>query len=171
MAILRFSEIIGLQNEHLYDKIPLVNIVYRSYNNLKNSHSIKLFNPISQSLSLPMFTVLRRFSILMTMILEFYILKTRPKRLIIFAVFIMIFGAIVAASNDLAFEARAYAFILANDVFTAANGVYTKNNLNRSDIGKYGLIFYNSLFSLPFVLLLVYFTGHGIRNILRTEMT
>ena len=48
-----------------------------------------------------MFTVLRRFSILMTMILEFYILGTRPKRLIVLAVFVMIFGAIVAAANDL----------------------------------------------------------------------
>ena len=111
-----------------------------------------------------MFTVLRRFSILMTMILEFYILKTRPRRLIIFAVLIMIFGAIVAASNDLAFDLTAYCFILANDLFTAANGVYTKNSLNRSDIGKYGLIFYNSLFSLPAVFVLVYVNGYGISH-------
>lgn len=113
----------------------------------------------TQSLSLPMFTVLRRFSILMTMLLEFYVLKTRPRRLIVLAVFIMIFGALVAASNDLAFDATAYCFILANDFFTAANGVYTKNNLNRSDIGKYGLIYYNSLFSLPLVFILVYLHG------------
>ena len=98
------------------------------------------------------------------MILEFYILKTRPRRLIIFAVLIMIFGAIVAASNDLAFDLTAYCFILANDLFTAANGVYTKNSLNRSDIGKYGLIFYNSLFSLPAVFVLVYVNGYGISH-------
>lgn len=113
----------------------------------------------TKSLSLPMFTVLRRFSILMTMILEFYILGTRPKRLIVLAVFVMIFGAIVAAANDLAYDGTAYCFILANDLFTAANGVYTKSHLNRSEIGKYGIIFYNALFSLPFVAIAVYING------------
>jgi len=107
-------------------------------------------------LSLPMFTVLRRFSILFTMILEFIVLQVRPNRLVIWSVVIMIAGALVAAGNDLAFELKAYTFILLNDLFTALYGVYTKKRLN-SDLGKYGLLFYNSVFSLPIALTLAHY--------------
>lgn len=110
------------------------------------------------SLSLPMFTVLRRFSILLTMIMEWFILKNEPKRMVVSAVFIMIFGAIVAASNDLAFELWSYIYILANDLFTALMGVYTKERL-KSDLGKYGLLYYNAMFSLPIALSWAYYNN------------
>uniref|UniRef100_A0A3Q4H814 Solute carrier family 35 member D2 n=1 Tax=Neolamprologus brichardi TaxID=32507 RepID=A0A3Q4H814_NEOBR len=83
----------------------------------------------TKKLSLPMFTVLRKFTILMTMMLEAYILrKTFPKRLV-YSVVTIVFGAMIAASSDLAFDVEAYTFILLNDAFTAASGVYTKKKL------------------------------------------
>nr|XP_046243718.1 UDP-N-acetylglucosamine/UDP-glucose/GDP-mannose transporter isoform X4 [Scatophagus argus] len=113
----------------------------------------------TKKLSLPMFTVLRKFTILMTMILEVYILrKTFPKH-IVYCVVAIVLGAIVAASSDLAFDVEGYMFILLNDAFTAASSVYTKKNLGSEGLGKYGVLFYNALIITIPTLLASAFTG------------
>lgn len=113
----------------------------------------------TKNMSLPMFTVLRKFTILMTMVLEVYILrKTFPKRLVC-SVMTIVLGAMVAACSDLAFDVVAYTFILLNDAFTAASNVYTKKNIGQEGLGKYGVLFYNSLIIIIPTLLASAFTG------------
>ncbi|XP_010890772.1 UDP-N-acetylglucosamine/UDP-glucose/GDP-mannose transporter isoform X1 [Esox lucius] len=113
----------------------------------------------TKNLSLPMFTVLRKFTILMTMIMEARILgKSFPNRLI-YSVLAIVFGALVAASSDLAFDAESYLFILLNDVFTAASGVFTKKKLGVEGLGKYGILFYNAFIIVIPTLLASVFTG------------
>ncbi|KAM4576682.1 nucleotide sugar transporter SLC35D2 [Odontesthes bonariensis] len=113
----------------------------------------------TKKLSLPMFTVLRKFTIVMTMVLEVSILrKTFPRR-IVYSIVAIVFGAIVAASSDLAFDVEGYTFILLNDAFTAASGVYTKKKLGDQSLGKYGVLFYNALIIVIPTLLASAFTG------------
>lgn len=113
----------------------------------------------TQALSLPMFAALRRFSILMTMILELRILGIRPTYAIQVSVYAMIGGALIAASNDLSFNFEGYIYVMLTNAFTASNGVFVKKKLETVDMGKYGLMFYNSLFMLGPALLVNYFTG------------
>ncbi|CAJ1069044.1 UDP-N-acetylglucosamine/UDP-glucose/GDP-mannose transporter isoform X1 [Xyrichtys novacula] len=113
----------------------------------------------TKKLSLPMFTVLRKFTILMTMVLEIYILrKTFPKHLL-YSVGAIVFGAIVAASSDLAFDVQAYTLILLNDAFTAATSVYTKKKVGTEDLGKHGVLFYNALIIIIPTLMASVLTG------------
>lgn len=113
----------------------------------------------TKELSLPMFAALRRFSILMTMLLELKILGVRPSFAVQVSVYAMIAGALLAASDDLSFNMRGYTFVMITNALTASNGVYVKKKLDTSEIGKYGLMFYNSLFMTIPALLVTYVTG------------
>lgn len=113
----------------------------------------------TQALSLPMFAALRRFSVLMTMFLEFYVLKVRPTTAVQMSVYSMVGGALLAASDDLSFNLEGYAFIMITNALTASNGVFVKKKLSGSDLGTYGLMYYNSLVMLVPAVLVTWALG------------
>uniref|UniRef100_A0A0K2TSG2 Sugar phosphate transporter domain-containing protein n=1 Tax=Lepeophtheirus salmonis TaxID=72036 RepID=A0A0K2TSG2_LEPSM len=109
---------------------------------------------VTQELSLPMITVLRRFSILFTMVLQYLLLKSHFNFPVLVSVFFMMFGALIAASHDLSFNMFGYVIIMLNNLSTALNSVITKKKLNNREIGPYGLAYYNSLFMIiPMIIL------------------
>ncbi|XP_063175683.1 nucleotide sugar transporter SLC35D2 isoform X1 [Chroicocephalus ridibundus] len=113
----------------------------------------------TSKLSLPMFTVLRKFTIPLTLLLEIIILGKRYPLSIIVSVFAIILGAFIAAGSDLSFNLEGYMFVLLNDIFTAANGVYTKQKIDPKELGKYGVLFYNACFMVIPTVIISFSTG------------
>nr|XP_023027219.1 UDP-sugar transporter UST74c-like [Leptinotarsa decemlineata] len=114
----------------------------------------------TKELSLPMFIALRRVAILMTMVLEIYLLKVKPSFKVQFSVYTMVLGATVAAVNDLSFNLQGYFFIFLNNFFSASYYVFLKRKLDSKDLGEYGLMYYNSLFMIGPTLLLAVYSGN-----------
>ncbi|XP_072271091.1 nucleotide sugar transporter SLC35D2 [Pyxicephalus adspersus] len=125
----------------------------------------------TQKLSLPMFSVLRKFSILFTLILEMIILRKRYSLSVALSVFAMMIGALIAASFDLSFNLDGYCIVLLNDLFTASYGVYTKEKINPKELGKYGVLFYNASFMILPTLILTLLTGEFEKSMHYTEWT
>ncbi|KAF1411465.1 UDP-N-acetylglucosamine/UDP-glucose/GDP-mannose transporter, partial [Spheniscus humboldti] len=113
----------------------------------------------TSKLSLPMFTVLRKFTIPLTLLLEIIILGKRYPLSIIVSVFAILLGAFIAAGSDLSFNLEGYTVVLLNDLFTAANGVYTKQKIDPKELGKYGVLFYNACFMVVPTVIISFSTG------------
>ncbi|XP_009470006.1 PREDICTED: UDP-N-acetylglucosamine/UDP-glucose/GDP-mannose transporter [Nipponia nippon] len=113
----------------------------------------------TSKLSLPMFTVLRKFTIPLTLLLEIITWGKRYPLSIIVSVFAIILGAFIAAGSDLSFNLEGYTFVLLNDIFTAANGVYTKQKIDPKELGKYGVLFYNACFMVVPTVIISFSTG------------
>lgn len=92
----------------------------------------------TKSLNLPMLTVIRRFSIVLTMLAELVLLNVKPSAGVQLGVFLMVAGALVAALNDLAFDPYGYCYTMLNNVFTAANGVVSKQKVEEKELGVFG---------------------------------
>lgn len=111
------------------------------------------------ALSLPMFTAIRRFGILITMLLEFKILGVKPSFAVQLSVWCMIGGAILAAADDLSFSVEGYSYVMLANIITAAYGVSIKQKIETVDIGKYGIMFYNSLLMIVPAAILAWLVG------------
>lgn len=113
----------------------------------------------TKHLPLPMFIALRRFSIAMTAIGEFYLLNVRQSFSIIMTIVAMIFGSFIAAAADLTFNAFGYTLVMISNFFTAANGVYIKKTIDAREINKHEILFYNALFTILPLTLISYITN------------
>ena len=102
----------------------------------------------TKHLPLPMFIALRRFSIAMTALGEFYVLAVKQSLPIVCTIIAMIAGSFIAAAADLTFNALGYFLVMTSNFFTAANGVYTKKTIDSREINKHEILFYNALFTI-----------------------
>ncbi|KAH8867674.1 UDP-sugar transporter UST74c [Schistosoma japonicum] len=108
------------------------------------------------SLSLPLFTALRRISNLFIMVGEYFLLGTKRSNSIHLSVIVMVIGAGIAAIGDITFDPVGYTYIFINNISTTGKALLTKSRLRDYNFSSIELIYFNSLLMLPILSILVY---------------
>lgn len=98
-------------------------------------------------LNIAMFTALRRFAILLTMIGQHCVLAVPIKRNVFVCVLLMILGSFVAAIHDLSFDMTSYGYVMFNNVMTAASNVQKKRTFSLG-WSKTSVLFWSAMFRL-----------------------
>jgi len=99
------------------------------------------------TLNIAMFTALRRISIMMTLVAQWWFLKKKSTRPIVATVAVMVFGSFVAASDDLTFDLVGYGFAMMNNLLTAGSQIASKYALD-DGWKKETILFYSSVASM-----------------------
>lgn len=159
-----FCTVLAILVLHIFKVVEIPGLSFVIFTELAPVSFMFMGNVVSglgstRSLSLPMFTALRRFSIMMTMGGEYLVLSKVPSLAVVASVAAMVGGALVAAAYDLAFNTYGYALVFTNNVFTALSGVYLKKASSSVISSKTAVLFYNSLFS-SLALFLYYGVDH-----------
>ncbi|CAD7697956.1 unnamed protein product [Ostreobium quekettii] len=110
-------------------------------------------------LNVPMFIVLRRFTLLLTLGFERWLYKKKHTTTTQVTVAIMMSGALIAATTDLHMNIKGYLAVFINDIFTALYLVLIKNMKAAKELSTTGLLFYNSSLCLPLLAVAVVVSG------------
>mmetsp|Transcript_35068 Transcript_35068/g.66099 ORF Transcript_35068/g.66099 Transcript_35068/m.66099 type:complete len:367 (+) Transcript_35068:114-1214(+) len=102
----------------------------------------------TKHINMPMFVMLRRFTILFTMVAEFCVAGIKPSSDIVGSVVLLCFGAMVAVTD---FHASSFAvgMILVANLCQALSVVVSKMKMDvKEGLGPVGLLMYNSFYSM-----------------------
>lgn len=99
------------------------------------------------TLNVAMFGALRKLSIIMTMISQWVIFRSRPSKWTMVSILGIVIGAFIAGMNDLAFDARGYTYVMVNNICTVASQMANKLALEKN-VDKGSLLFYNAFITV-----------------------
>mmetsp|Transcript_14340 Transcript_14340/g.21878 ORF Transcript_14340/g.21878 Transcript_14340/m.21878 type:complete len:572 (-) Transcript_14340:127-1842(-) len=109
-----------------------------------------------QLLSLPTYVALRRFTIVLTLLAEVFILKMPASKQVVGSVGLLMLGTLISAWYDLAFSAAGYTAILVADLATASYAIVSRLVLQNHGRTKWEVLMIISLTSIPiFVVILM----------------
>ena len=109
--------------------------------------------------NIPMFTALRRTTVVFVMILEQFMHGNSPDSRILKPVAIMVLGATIAALKDLTFDPVSYVLVFLTNLFTALYTISIASVKRESNLSVFAMLFYNTTLTLPMLVVLGLLTG------------
>ncbi|KAJ9559335.1 hypothetical protein OSB04_013949 [Centaurea solstitialis] len=116
-----------------------------------------------RGVNVPMYTTLRRTTVVFTMFVEFILVGQKYSRAIIGSVALIVFGAFVAGSRDLSFDSYSYAIVFVSNITTAIYLATIARIGKTSGLNSFGLMWCNGIICGP-VLLVWTFLGGDLKK-------
>ncbi|CAI8599622.1 unnamed protein product [Vicia faba] len=102
-----------------------------------------------RGVNVPMYTTLRRTTVVFTMLVEYILVRQRYTPSIIFSVGLIVFGAFIAGARDLSFDAYGYAIVFLSNIATAIYLATIARVGKTSGLNSFGLMWCNGIISGP----------------------
>ncbi|CAM8964374.1 unnamed protein product [Rhodiola kirilowii] len=112
-----------------------------------------------RGVSVPMYTTLRRTTVLFTMVVEYVLTRQTYTRHIIGSVAVIVIGAFIAGARDLSFDAYGYGVVLMANLTTAIYLATIARVGKSCGLNSFGLMWCNGILCGPFLLLWSYVQG------------
>ncbi|WZZ03123.1 UDP-N-acetylglucosamine transporter UGNT1-like [Brassica napus] len=105
-----------------------------------------------RNINVPMYTTLRRTTILFTMIMEYFLSGQKHSASVISSVGIILLGAIIAGIRDLSFDAYGYGLVFTANICTATYLALIARTGKSTGLNTFGLMWCNGIICIPFLL-------------------
>lgn len=139
--------------------------------------SVRLVGPVSflfmlntivglvslHSVSIPTFTSLRRLNGLFILFLEWFLTRRLPSKYSLMSLAVIITGSIIIGYNDVNFDVLSYAYVFLNNVCTSSLLISLKYLDSYVSLTSLSKTYYNSMFSIPFLLFFALGSGEILR--------
>lgn len=112
-----------------------------------------------RGVSVPMYTTLRRTTVLFTMVMEFFLLGQRHTTPIITSVAIIVFGVFIAAARDFSFELGAYSLVFLSNLTTAIYLATIARLGKTTGLNSFGLMWCNGIICGPLLFAWIVLSG------------
>ncbi|MED6145801.1 hypothetical protein PIB30_028561 [Stylosanthes scabra] len=112
-----------------------------------------------RGINVPMYTTLRRTTIAFTMMMEYFVGGKRHSNIVIGSVGVIIFGAFIAGTRDLAFDAYGYTIVFIENMCKAVYLTSVSRVGKSTGLNVFGLMWCNVVLCGPILLLWSAFRG------------
>ncbi|XP_060172047.1 UDP-N-acetylglucosamine transporter UGNT1-like isoform X1 [Lycium barbarum] len=112
-----------------------------------------------RGISVPMYTTLRRTSVVFTMMAEYFLARKKYSSHVVACVGIIMLGAFVAGARDLSFDYYSYTIVFVSNITTAIYLACICSIGESSGLNSFGLMWCNGIICTPILLLWTAYRG------------
>ncbi|CAM6109447.1 unnamed protein product [Calypogeia fissa] len=112
-----------------------------------------------RGVNVPMYTTLRRTTVLLTMVVEYFLAGQRHSIPIVSSVGFIVLGAFIAGARDLSFDAHGYSLVLVSNLTTAMYLTTISRLGKTTGLNSFGLMWCNGIICGPILLLWTIVSG------------